>query len=85
MSDCDCERGRMSNITLCTTYTIYRRFLGKFPRLDTVDRTSWNFAGGEVDAERGHIQREVRSRYIESHRERRGIHNLYVRALMRVR
>lgn len=71
MSDCDYERSRMSNITLCATYTIYRRFLGKFPRLDTADRTSWNFAWGEVDAERGHIQREVRSRYIESPRAAR--------------
>lgn len=58
MSDRDYGRSRVSNITLYAAYTIYRRFLGKFPRLDTVDRMSWNFAGGEADFAR----RETRSR-----------------------
>lgn len=63
MNDCDYERSRVSNITLCATYTIYRRFLGKFPRLDTADRTSWNFAGGEADfARRGTGPRIARSK-----------------------
>ena len=88
MSDCDYERSRVSNITLCATYTIYRRFLGKFSRLDTANRTSWNFAGGEADfARRGTgprtVLREVRSP-IESPRTMR-VHNLYVRALMQIR
>lgn len=63
VSDRDYERSRVSNITLCATYTIYRRFLGKFPRLDTADRMSWNFAGGEADfARRGTRPRTARSK-----------------------
>lgn len=74
-SYCDYGRSRMSNITLCATYIIYRRFLGKFTRLDTADRMSWNFAGDEADfARRGTGPRTPRSKRPRTMR----IHNLYV-------